>query len=175
MKLLPNHMMVWEKIYYKLISDIIINDYTSQLENFKIIYFIFNWFVYPLISCTKSRSLIELRIDFEGAQAVCGCRPEYAVLCMADNSWGNDGNMLSILWKHQVQKRSPWHAACSCLGDVSGMLTSVACCFHGIAWHAAKRPRQPHLVHRLLGQNPMNMGILAGTGKEKQNLRSFSL
>ena len=53
---------------------------------------------------------------------MCGCHPAYVVLCMAINYWGNDGNLLSILWKHQVQKRSPWHAACSCLGDLSGVL-----------------------------------------------------
>ena len=53
MKPLPNHIMVWEKIYYKSISDIIVNDCTTKrilksqyiFKNF--ILFIFNWSFTP--------------------------------------------------------------------------------------------------------------------------------
>ena len=45
-----------------------------------------------------------------------------------------------------------------------------------IAWHVpAQRPSQPRVVHRLLGQNLMNMGVRAGTGKKRQNSRGLSL
>ena len=59
MKLLPNHIMVWQKIYFKLISDIIVNDYATKkiLKSWctfkNIILFIFYSSVYPLISSTK--------------------------------------------------------------------------------------------------------------------------
>ena len=53
MKLLLNYIMVWLKFYNNLISDIIVNEYTTKrilksqyiFKNF--IYFIFNWSVYP--------------------------------------------------------------------------------------------------------------------------------
>ena len=68
MKLLPNHIMVWYKFYYKLISDIIVNDCTtkkilkSQYTIKTLFYIIFNWSVYPIISSTKSGPQPELDI-----------------------------------------------------------------------------------------------------------------
>ena len=56
--------------------------------------------------------------------------------------------------------------------------TRNACAVSGclIAWRAtAQLPSQSCLVQGLPGQNPVNPGVRAGTGKARQSLRGFSL
>ena len=85
MKLLPNHIMVWQKFCFKLMSDIIVKDYTTKkilkshyiFKNF--ISFIFNKSVYTLISSTKSftsargraHALCKMFITVNSDQNIC--------------------------------------------------------------------------------------------------------
>ena len=81
-KILPNYIMVWYKFYYKFISDIIVNYYTTKkiLKSwyiFKIlIYFIFNWSVYHLIFSTKSGTSARVRIQLASSRHQTWCMLE---------------------------------------------------------------------------------------------------
>ena len=69
MKLLPNHIMVWYKLYYRLISDIIVIIFIQKrywnLNIYLIFfYFVFNWSVNPLIFSTISGATARVRFYF---------------------------------------------------------------------------------------------------------------